>query len=68
MQTASNLSRVVAAAMAALCSLALLATVGQQMNPSRLAATPHVFELERVVVSAPAQTTLVAVARDMATN
>jgi len=54
--------------MAALCSLALLATVGQQMNPSRLAATPHVFELERVVVSAPAQTTLVAVARDMATN
>jgi hypothetical protein len=68
MQTASNLSRVVAAAMAALCSLALLATVGQQMNPSRLAGAPHMFELERVVVSAPAQTTLVTVARATATN
>lgn len=54
MNSASNLSRVLSAAMAALCSLGLLAAVGQQMNPDRLAVNPHVVEFERVIVTAPA--------------
>jgi hypothetical protein len=68
MKSASNLSRVLSAAMAALCSLGLLAAVGQQLNPSRLALTPQVVQLERVVVTAPAHAAVAAVAARTATN
>jgi len=68
MQSTSNLSRVLSAAMAAVCSLVLLAAVGEQMNPSRLAASPQVFELERVVVSAPTPAAVAAAATRTATN
>lgn len=68
MNAASNLSRVISAVMAATCSLVLLATVGEQMNPSRLAAAPHVVELERVVVTAPAQATVAAAPARTAAN
>jgi hypothetical protein len=68
MQNTSNLSRVLSAAMAAACSLILLAAVGEQMNPSRLAASPQVFELERVVVTAPTPAAVAAAATRTATN
>jgi len=68
MKPASNLSRVTSAAMAAVCSLGLLAAVGQQINPSRLAVSPHVVELERVVVTAPAAAAVVAVAARTVAN
>jgi len=61
MKSASNLSRVLSAAMAALCSLGLLAAVGQQL-------TPQVVQLERVVVTAPAHAAVAAVAARTATN
>ena len=68
MKTASNLSRVTSAAMAALCSLCLFAAVGQLMNPTRLAVSPHVVELERVVVTAPAAAAVAAVAARTVAN
>jgi len=68
MNTASILSRVTSAVMAAACSLCLLAAVGQQMNPSRLAANPHVVELERVVVTAPAAAAVAVVAARTVAN
>jgi hypothetical protein len=68
MQTATNLSRVLSAALALACSLVLLAAVGEQMNPSRLAASPQVHELGRVVVTAPAHTTFAKATAHTATN
>jgi len=68
MQTATNLSRVLSAALAVACSLVLLAAVGEQMNPSRLAVSPHVQELGRVVVTAPAQVTFAKATARTATN
>ena len=68
MNTASNLSRVFSAAMAVFCSLAIVAMLGQQVNPARLAATPHVVELERVVVTAAAPATIAAAASSTAAN
>jgi hypothetical protein len=38
------------------------------MNPTRLAASPQVIQMERVVVSAPAQAAVAAVTRGTATN
>jgi hypothetical protein len=69
MKTTSNLPRVMSAALAAACSLVLLATVAEQMNPQRLLAVPHVLELERVVVTAPGSQAAVAAApADTAAN
>jgi hypothetical protein len=68
MNTVSIPSRLISAAMAAVCSLALLATVGQQLNPSRLAQSPQVVQLEPVVVTAPAHTVAAAIAAPTATN
>lgn len=63
MKTASTPSRVLSAALAAVCSLGLLAAVGQQLNPARLAASPQVVQLEPVVVMAPAPAPAVAAAQ-----
>jgi len=60
MNTTSNQSRLLSAAMAVLCSLALLMAVGQTLDPSRLSVVPHVVELDRVVVTAPVQPTIAA--------
>ena len=60
MDSVSNRFRILSAAMAAICSLGLLGAVGQQLNPSLLAFAPHLVELERVVVTAPAQPALAA--------
>jgi hypothetical protein len=68
MNTVSIPSRLISATMAAVCSLALLATVGQQLNPSRLAQSPQVVQLEPVVVTAPAHTVAAAIAAPTATN
>lgn len=68
MNAVSIQSRLISATMAAVCSLALLATVGQQMDPSRLAQTPQVVQLERVVVTAPAQTVAAAIIAPTASN
>jgi len=62
MKTTSNLARVLSATMAAACSVVLLASITGQMNPSRLAATPHVVEMARVVVTASAPAAVAAVA------
>jgi hypothetical protein len=63
MKTASNVSRVLSAAMAAACSLGLLAAVAQHLDPGRLAVNPQVVQWERVVVTAPAPAPTVAAAQ-----
>jgi hypothetical protein len=68
MNTTSNLARVLSATMAAACSMVLLASVTEQMNPTRLAATPHVVELARVVVTAPPPAAIVAASGQTAHN
>jgi len=68
MNTTPNLSRILSAVLAAACSLVLLATVGEQMNPTRLLAVPHVLELERVVVTAPVQAAVAAAPAHTAAN
>jgi len=68
MKTTSNLPRVLSATMAAACSVVLLASITEQMNPSRLAASPHVVEMARVVVTASAPAAIAAVAGQTAHN
>ena len=58
MRSTSNTSRILSAALAALCSLGLLVLVSEQMNPVRLANTPQVIQWEAVVVTAPAPATV----------
>jgi hypothetical protein len=54
MQTTTTSSRILSAALAFFCSFGLLAVVGEQLNPARLATTPQVFQMEPVVITAPA--------------
>lgn len=54
MQTTSMFQRSLSAALAIAVSAGLLVVVGEQMNPVRLAATPHVVEFESVTITAPA--------------
>ena len=68
MKTTSNLARVLSATMAVACSLVVLASLTEQMNPTRLAAMPHVVELARVVVTAPAPAAIVAAGGQTAHN
>jgi hypothetical protein len=67
MKTTANLTRLLSATMATACTVVLLASITQQLN-RRLAATPHVVEMARVVVTANAPAAVAAVAGQTAHN
>lgn len=62
------LSRIASAALAAACSLGIVAVLGQQLDPSRLAVSPQIVELDRVVISAPAPAAVATLAGSIAAN
>jgi hypothetical protein len=68
MNASNRLSRLISAALAVVCSLALLTLVAGPMNASRLAIEPHVVQFERVIVTAPAPASVAAVPSATATN
>jgi hypothetical protein len=68
MNTASNTSRVLAAALAMVCSAGLLSAIAAQLDPARLHASSEVVVLEPVVVKAPLQSAAAAGQPRSATN
>jgi len=64
----SVLPRVFSAVLAAVCALGLVAAIAGRFDPVRLATGAQVFELQRVVITAPAQKAVASVRAATATN